>query len=777
MSIIETMTAALGHHRAGRLREADALYREVLRLEPEHADALHLLAMVAHQSGQDDVASAYIDRAISANPSNPVYHRNAGIVRHAQGRVDQAVASYRAALSLRHDYAEAHNGLGNALRHQGKLDDAEDSFRTAVSFSPGFSDAWINLGNVLLALGRPDESIASYRRALSIEPKSAHAHYNLGNALREKGLLADAIASYRAALALAPDDAEARHNLGAAYEAQGNATAAIEAYAQALESDEAPQFKASFVRILTGGQIAQASPTVRNVVRRAISAPWARPVDLAKACIRLIASNPDIEACIERAARAWPARLTALRLFGPAGLAALSGDALLHALLENAPVCDLALERLLTLARHVILEAAEGEHAVDADTLRFACALARQCHINEFVFSCTDEEASRVRAVRERLVDALRDDASAPAIRIAAIAAYGPLLSLPFIQNGTGRLWPESVAGVLVQQISEPLAERRHREGIARLTAIDDGVSTRVREQYEENPYPRWVRLPAEPAKGDARLAPLLNFQTEQARGLDILVAGCGTGQEAIEIAQQLPASRVLAIDLSLGSLCYAKRKTAELERDNIEYAQADILRLASIGRRFDFISSVGVLHHLANPMAGWKELLSLLRPRGLMLIGLYSESGRRTLTAARQFIADRGYVPNPADIRRCRQDLMSGDRAAEFIALAALTDFYVTSECRDLLFHVQEHCFTLPGIGAALETLDLSLEGFLLDPRVADAYSIRFPDDAAMTNLDNWNTLETDVPLLFSGMYVFWVRKRKDAWLKAAVESPGQVC
>ncbi|MGE5087735.1 MAG: class I SAM-dependent methyltransferase, partial [Candidatus Levyibacteriota bacterium] len=189
-------------------------------------------------------------------------------------------------------------------------------------------------------------------------------------------------------------------------------------------------------------------------------------------------------------------------------------------------------------------------------------------------------------------------------------------------------------------------------------------------------------------------------------------------------------------------------------------HAQADILRLDSIDRTFDVIACTGVLHHLADPLAGWRMLLSRLRPGGFMRIGLYSERAREVVVAARQFIAERGYAPTAEGIRRCRQDLMAAGGTADFARLALLRDFYVTGECRDLLFHVEEHRFALPQIHDMLAALDLRFLGFLLAPGVALRYAQRNPADVAMTDLAAWTAFEAEFPEAFSGMYVFWVRK-----------------
>ncbi len=187
------------------------------------------------------------------------------------------------------------------------------------------------------------------------------------------------------------------------------------------------------------------------------------------------------------------------------------------------------------------------------------------------------------------------------------------------------------------------------RAVLPRLTQIDDATSRLVRNQYEENPYPRWVRMPQ--VERTTTIANYLRQKFPLAALRDggsgeiaeFLSAGCGTGQLALEIAQGV-AAHVLAVDLSLASLGYARRKAHELGLTGIEFAQADLLELSAIGRSFDVVECSGVLHHMADPFAGWRALLSLLRPGGFMLVGLYSEAARRGIVEARQFIARQGY-------------------------------------------------------------------------------------------------------------------------------------
>ncbi len=212
---------------------------------------------------------------------------------------------------------------------------------------------------------------------------------------------------------------------------------------------------------------------------------------------------------------------------------------------------------------------------------------------------------------------------------------------------------------------------------------------------------------------------------------LDVLIAGCGTGLHSLKFAQIFPDAKILAIDLSMPSLCYAKEKTRKMGFDNIEYAQADILEIGRIDRRFDVISSSGVLHHLANPEQGWSTLLSLLRPGGCMNIGLYSERARRNLVIAQRWLVERGFTPSVEDIRRARQELIARANTNKSMDdVRKFADFYSTSECRDLLFHTQEHRYTIPAIHDFLEKNNLEFLQFMIGNEIFDQSANNSPNE-----------------------------------------------
>jgi SAM-dependent methyltransferase len=189
----------------------------------------------------------------------------------------------------------------------------------------------------------------------------------------------------------------------------------------------------------------------------------------------------------------------------------------------------------------------------------------------------------------------------------------------------------------------------------------------------------------------------------------------------------------------------------------NIEYAQADFLKLGAIGRTFDRIEAVGVLHHLADPKAGWRILLSLLAPSGTMRVGLYSATAWRAVIEARALIAERSYRATAEDIRTLRQTII---RSQRWNTLLKIADFYSMSGCRDLLFNAVEHRFTIPEIAAFLNEYGLLFHGFELESGIIERSQRQYAGADALTNLEYWHDFETANPDAFWHMYVFTVSK-----------------
>jgi 2-polyprenyl-3-methyl-5-hydroxy-6-metoxy-1,4-benzoquinol methylase len=649
-------------------------------------------------------------------------------------------------------------------RHQaGELREAGELYRAILDSDPRQLDALHFLGLIALQSGRPQDAIDLIAKAIAANDKIAAYHGSIAEAYRLLARPEAAVDHYRKAVALDPRYREAQHSLAGALLFQGDANEALDAATRAIAAQDTPEGRLLFVQCVRGTTSFPGGPTFRNLLTRAVAETWARPVELAGAAIALVKVSPAITDGIKHAMQSWPRRLTA-REIAPC-LGPLVADELLSAVLESTPVCDAGLERLLTSVRAVLLDAAVNATSdVSEAMIAFSCALARQCFINEYVFDVSGTEQQALTKLREMVADAVALGKPVLAIHLIALAAYAPLHTNDRVQALLDRTWPAAVDRLIIEQVREPREEATLRADIPRLTEITDTVSAAVQRQYEESPYPRWVRTaPIPPAPS---IAAYLRGEFPSARiddrpesgQRDILIAGCGTGQQSIAAAQRFPGARVLAIDLSLTSLGYAVRKSREAGL-TIAYGQADITAFAPTDRTFDVIEASGVLHHLAEPMQGWSALLRLLKPGGFMRLGFYSELARTDIKAAQSLISVRGIASTPDAIRRYRQEAMSSVDP-RYAGIVGSPDFYSTSACRDLLFHVQEHRLTLPQIGAFLKENRLALLGFELDAPILAKYRVRFPDDSAMMDLANWHRFEIENPATFRGMYQFWVQK-----------------
>jgi predicted O-linked N-acetylglucosamine transferase (SPINDLY family) len=226
---------ALQHHQAGRLAEAEQLYRQTLMVEPQHADTLHLLGVLANDVGRHDVAVELITKAIHLKKGVPAFHNNLGNAFVSLDRLDEALTHYKRALALRPDYAEAFNNLGNIFKEQGKFDEAFTHYRRAIDLKPDYAETHNNLGTVLKSQGKFDDAIASYKRALALKPDFGEAFNNLGNILKDMGKFDEAEACFRQAIAFKPDNVRFFNNMGSALKSQGRLDEAILSYRKALD--------------------------------------------------------------------------------------------------------------------------------------------------------------------------------------------------------------------------------------------------------------------------------------------------------------------------------------------------------------------------------------------------------------------------------------------------------------------------------------------------------------------------------------------------------------
>ena len=262
---------ALGHHRAGRLPEAERLYQRILAIDPRQADGLHLLGMIEYEAGHYESATDLIRKAIAINRQGISYYANLGTVLQAQGKLDEAKILYKQVLALKPNLAEVHVNLGNVHQAQGELAESVDCYKRALALQPESAETHNNLGAVLQKQEKIEDAIACYQRALVFKPDYVEVYYNLGNARKDQDKFAEAVEYYRQALTLKPDYAEAYYNLGNVLRAQGKLDDALVEYAQALS------LRPEYARARFGQALAQLLNAGFEVGWRNYESRWQTP--------------------------------------------------------------------------------------------------------------------------------------------------------------------------------------------------------------------------------------------------------------------------------------------------------------------------------------------------------------------------------------------------------------------------------------------------------------------------------------------------------------------
>lgn len=788
----------------GRREAAMVHYRAIPAGTPQHTAAATNLGALYRDAGMLDEALSVLEQTVEHQPAFAPARNSLGLVYCDLGRHDDAMAQFRAALELQPGAPAAPINIARTHWKRGDTDGALTQLNDLLRRHPALTDAHLIKAQILDDTNRHEDAIEQLRDGLKSAPRDHRLHFELAQRLGRAGHRHDAIGHYRAAIDSNPNDYQSLNNLGALLHSIGRSEEGIETLARALKINpdslqvhinlcvlhaacgndiEAQEHCLRALRLQPGRRdiLQRFAQIVGGARRFAPGADFDRALlacfddpgvdqqNLTGTVLTMLMSTPGIVELCSRCRRSEAP--------GYAAFAALwSGDraVFLERLLVRTVVPSADLEYCLRAYRRAALE-----HFVSADGLvgntpsekeaARLLALAHQCYNNEFVYDMSPEEAVRSAALEAAVYRPDPPDAAPPWIRHVLLAMYRPLRDVPAILGAPDGV-PGAAAGLhaelLKKHIHDARREARIKQELPQLTPIAEGTSEAVRDQYEESPYPRWLSLDIQTPRHYATVMretfPHFDPPDFGSDRIETLIAGCGTGKHAILSATRFADCAVTAVDLSRSSLAYGKRSAEELGIGNIDFHCGDILQLGGIGRTFHVIESVGVLHHLADPGRGLSVLRGLLKPQGLMNLGFYSATARRAVQAARTYYGAENGLPGLDDIRRARGEMLALPADHPIHPVTGTLDFYSLSDCRDLLFHTQETCYTLPDIAALLERNRLDFVGFELpDTTIKTRYLHDHPDDADMTDLRNWDRFEQEHPDTFIGMYVFWCQAR----------------
>jgi|GEM_PF-1823056 len=509
-----TLNTAVQYHQAGDLRAAKTFYEQVLKMDPGHPVALHLLGVVAHQMGKNNIAIELISKAIQRMGGVCEMYYNLGLAFQGAGELVHASVQFKLAVDLKPDYVDAvyHLGMafhelgqwaeaeeafrhllklkpdspiahfvfGNLLKDQGRFAEATVAYQSAIALKPDMFEAQANLALVMQKRGRPDEAVALFQQALTLAPGEAQLHYNLGNALQDAGCLEDAVASYRQALSLLPNLVGAHFNLAWSLERLGDANAFRHFWQAVVLDADNDLYWAAFANSVVGLEFAAADADFLTTLEALLNRPNVRPRDLAGTIINALKCQPDFLSIVQKVLNAKSDADVAFETVAKH----LSQFPVFLRLMTLSPLTDLDVERMLTRLRHALLGHALGGK-LSAQGLAFAASMAHQSFANEYVCFETALENDQVALLEQQIVQAIEDGQNPSSSEILALATYRPLHGYAWAEKLVDGVWPDEVREVIRCQIQEPLQERALRGSIPCLTPIDGDVSQAVRDQYE----------------------------------------------------------------------------------------------------------------------------------------------------------------------------------------------------------------------------------------------------------------------------------------------------
>ncbi len=608
--------------------------------------------------------------------------------------------------------------------------------------------------------GMYDESEQYFMMSIKSNSYVAESYHYLGNLFDIRLEYQKAIKAYLSVLQFSPGSMSTRFNLALLYEKTANYFQAFNELIICKDDFETNDPYVSLIRVIAKLGKERVSDVVFKQILVILKNKKLDPLPLAKVTYDNLLKRHEFIACLIRKSRKQGYTFSLKNK----DVALLNSCNILNLYLANISNTGFEFEGFIRLLRYNMLRCVIQEKDFDY-SIELCSSLAIQCFKSGYVYMVSEDEKKYLDELISSIVDRkLTDDLDVR--HVAVLAMYQPVFSLysSIPDNIEKRSVSPAYGEMINQQYSNILDEIKIKKKLCVDTMIADETSTLVRAMYENNPYPVWDRINVQIPRGINHtindVSNTFDFRLNN-NSLSVLIAGCGTGKHAILNSMRIESSEVLAIDLSLSSLAFAKRMANYYGIDRIEFQQLDILNVSGLGRKFDIIESVGVLHHMEDTYEGLKSLVSVLNKGGLINIGLYSSLGRRHIQAAKLKYHNNESLLTDTDIRDRRNSLIMDDDEDMVKNILSFSEFYKLNECRDLIFHEHEYNFSLTEIKSMLNSLDLEFVGFeFTDMDIKREYQLRFPHDTKLTDLDKWAVFEEEKPDIFSSMYVFWCCK-----------------
>ncbi|MEY8263278.1 MAG: methyltransferase domain-containing protein [Bermanella sp.] len=634
--------------------------------------------------------------------------------------LNQAKRHIQQALEMAMDDGDCLNLLARIELERGLPRDAERAIYHAIDVSPENGGYWYSAGHVALAQQDYTKAQIAFRHAIEYAPKETRAEVSLAYTLAQDGQLVEAFQHYRE---LAKTQSQDLHIRSQVVDLASQIKA--DYYDIELEQDLLSFLKWQQVNL--------------NQLGTLVCSLLEYKFDLNQQ-----GTATDFDGIAQ-----CPLLLAALR----------------HTLIKSE-----YLEKLIMALRHELLSHSSQRGQLNKNYISLCQAIAQYGLRNEFILPATQAERDMILVLENVIDSSLRQ------FGCTALDVSGALLLMSMYQDWQGLHQYEKLMSFETQnwpQETYPL-KLQHDElqtlstyCFERLTPIPHERNHGVKKQYECFPYPRWQTLDY---KKNINYGVALRHEFPHAKlpryllddQLNILIAGCGTGRHAINVARYFNGVKVLALDISQNSLSYAQHMALSLNIDNIDFKLADLTKLPVLEKKFSIIECSGVLHHIRHYKKALSNLLNNLKPNGLIKISLYSQRTRAPVNQVRALFKQGDIQSEPHKIQVCRHAIMQSDLIDNKIGITSSDDFYSMSGTVDMLFHEYEKQYTPLMIKKLCAEFQLTFLGFSsLSHKTKREFTDFHGERADLLNLKQWDEFEEAHPHTFANMFQFYCQYR----------------
>jgi len=671
-----------------------------------------LQTMKLHRKSAYDALHAY-----QAGNSTPIENRKSLALANLQ--IEQA-------LELVANDGDCLNLLARIELERGHLTSAEQAIYQALNQAPENGGYWYSAGHVALAQQDFSKAKGAFKNAIKYAPKETRAEVSLAYTLVQDGKLVEAFQQYRE---LAKTQGHDLHIQSQVVDLASQIQA--DYYDIELEQDLLSFFKWDKVNLNQLGTL------VCSLLEHKFN-------------LNQNGSATDFDGIAQ-----CPLMLAALR----------------HTLIKSE-----ILEKLIMSLRHELLSHSTKQGQLSKGYIPLCQAIAQYGLRNEYILPATQAENDMI-AVLENVINTALNQFGCTALDVSGalllVSMYQPWQGLEQyekLMSFDTQNWPEET-----YLLKNWYDEFRTIESFSfeSITPIPLASNNNVKNQYENFPYPRWLTLDY---KKNINYGVALRHEFPHANipgylfeeELSILIAGCGTGRHAINVAKHFNSVNVLAVDISHNSLAYAKYMASKLNVNNIDFKLCDLTKLGTIETKFSIIECSGVLHHIRHYKKALNNLLNNLKPNGLIKLSLYSKRTREPVTQVRNIFKHENIQSEQHKIKVTRHAIMQSNIITKKEGITSSDDFYSMSGTVDMLFHEYEKQYTPIMIKKLCNEFNLTFLGF---SNLSHKTKADFKDfngvKADLLDLNQWDKFEEIHPTTFANMFQFYCQYQPNLVLK----------